>query len=237
MNLTYIFYAITIGIIPALLWLWLWLREDSEHPEPKSMIAISFIAGMIAAPITAIVQMLIAVYIPESSFAFLGTSISSYIILWVIVEELFKFSASFFALKSKYDDEPIDAMIYLITSALGFVAVENTLYALKFISEHGIDSLFASGFSRFIGPSLLHIVTSGIVGLSISLSFYIHGKTKQFYIYFGLITAVVLHTLFNFFILADTELTSLFAFISVWFFAIVLLVSFGIVKKIRAKIL
>ena len=36
------------GLLPALAWLWFWLREDSKHPEPRRLIALAFLAGMVA---------------------------------------------------------------------------------------------------------------------------------------------------------------------------------------------
>ena len=34
--------AVVAGFFPALAWLWFWLREDSEHPEPRRLIALAF---------------------------------------------------------------------------------------------------------------------------------------------------------------------------------------------------
>ncbi len=235
MNGTYIFYAVTIGIIPALLWLWFWLREDNENPEPKHVIIISFVAGMFAAPLAALIQIGAQQLLPDSGFVFAGVFINSYVIMWVIAEELVKFAASFYALRSKADNEPIDPMIYLITSALGFVAVENTLYALQALTSGGIEHLLSSGLTRFVGPSLVHVVTSGIVGLSISLSFYIHGQRKRIYIYVGLLTAILLHTIYNFLIIVNTQRHTIIAFTSVWILAVMLLLAFEIVKKIKKR--
>jgi protease PrsW len=229
-----IFYAVTIGMIPAFIWLWFWLHEDSEHPEPRMMIAIAFVAGMIAAPLALLVQIALQQYLGDSSFLFMGTIINYYVIAWVVAEELLKFAASYFALKNKrIFDEPVDAMIYLITTALGFVAVENTLYALQTITNTGIIDGFINGISRFLGPSLLHIVTSGMLGLSISLSFYLHGRAKRLYIYAGLFTAILLHAFYNFFIIVDTPQLTTIAFTLVWVLAVALVALFEIVKKIK----
>ena len=40
--------ALLLGVAPALCWLWFWLREDKEKPEPKGLITIMFIVGMIS---------------------------------------------------------------------------------------------------------------------------------------------------------------------------------------------
>lgn len=235
MDATYIFYAITIGLIPALLWLWFWLHEDSTNPEPKHVLIISFVAGMFAAPLAALMQLGAQKLFPDGGFLFSGVFISTYIIVWVIAEELVKFAASFYALRNKAMDEPIDPMIYLITSALGFVAVENTLYALQALTKGGVEELLSSGISRFVGPSLVHIVTSGIVGLSIALGFYIHGQRKRMYIYIGLFTAILLHTIYNLLIIVNTQRYTIIAFTSVWICAIILMLAFEIVKKLKKR--
>ncbi len=43
-----ILLALVGGVLPALLWLRFWIREDGDHPEPKAMITLSFLAGMVA---------------------------------------------------------------------------------------------------------------------------------------------------------------------------------------------
>ncbi len=86
------------GVLPALAWLWFWLREDSKHPEPRRLIALAFIAGMIC----------VAVAVPAEKFV-QGYLVGTVMIFtaWSIIEELLKY---FFAyatvLRSSEDDEP-----------------------------------------------------------------------------------------------------------------------------------
>ena len=42
-----IMLAILFGTVPALLWLWFWLKEDKKHPEPRLLIALAFLFGML----------------------------------------------------------------------------------------------------------------------------------------------------------------------------------------------
>ena len=44
-----IIFAISGGILPALIWLWFWLKEDL-HPEPKKAISLTFFFGMLMVP-------------------------------------------------------------------------------------------------------------------------------------------------------------------------------------------
>src|SRR6185503_10263021 len=114
------------GVLPALAWLWFWLREDSKHPEPRRLIALAFIAGMIcvvvAVPIEKAVQPLFA----STTLVFTA---------WSIIEELLKFLFAYATvLRLADDDEPIDPVIYMVTTALGFAAAENTLFLLSPLS-------------------------------------------------------------------------------------------------------
>ena len=49
---------------------------------------------------------------------------------------------------------------------------------------------------RFLGATLLHAVSSGIVGYAIAVSFYKDAQKKQF-LAIGLFFATVLHAMFN----------------------------------------
>jgi len=160
-----LFFALLGGILPALLWLWFWLHEDRLHPEPRVMIMRTFIAGMIAVPLV----------LPLEQFVQRRYALFPFIIilLWAAIEEIFKWAAAYFsALRTKENDEPIDAVIYLLTAALGFAAMENTFFLISLISHAGIIGSLVNGNLRFVGATLLHVLSSGVVGLFLGLSFY-----------------------------------------------------------------
>ena len=48
---TTLLLALLGGILPALLWLWYWLKEDAARPEPRGLIMLAFVAGMITVPL------------------------------------------------------------------------------------------------------------------------------------------------------------------------------------------
>src|SRR3989338_9470647 len=164
MNFQTIFYAVLGGILPALLWLSFWLREDRKHPEPKGLIGKTFLFGMLAVIVVLPFQKGVDAVFPDLMLPA--------IFLWAGLEECFKFAAGYFGgLHSIEDNEPVDPIIYMITAALGFVALENTLFILGplLIGEELTRSVIA-GNLRFIGASLLHVVSSGIVGVSLAFS-------------------------------------------------------------------
>jgi len=49
------------------------------------------------------------------------------VVLWAVAEESLKFIFAYlFVLRNKAVNEPVDVVIYMITVALGFAALENT---------------------------------------------------------------------------------------------------------------
>ena len=220
-------FALLGGVLPALLWLWFWLKQDKKRPEPRGMIILAFVVGMIAVPIVLPFEQLADSY-------FSGTLV---IILWSAIEEVFKYAFAYFAvLRRKAMDEPIDAVIYMITVALGFAALENTLFLLNPIIDGDITNTIINGNLRFLGATLLHTLSSATIGIMIALSFYRKKVFKRSYAFLGLILAIILHSLFNFFIMRQSSEQILYVFFSVWIGIIVLILLFEKVKKIKNKL-
>ena len=221
-------FALLGGVFPSLLWLWFWLKQDKKRPEPRGMIMLAFIIGMIAAPIVLPFEKLSDTY-------FSGTVV---IVLWSVLEEIFKYILAYFIiLKRKAVDEPIDVVIYMITVALGFAALENTLFLINPIMDGNFMNTVINGNLRFLGVTLLHTLSSAIVGVMIALSFYKKKIFKKTYALYGLILAILLHSLFNFFIIKGSGNKILTIFIFVWIGIIILILLFEKVKKIKNKLI
>jgi len=220
-------YAILGGILPALLWLYFWLKEDKKNPEPRKFLLLAFVAGMIA----------VLIVIPFEKYANTYFTGAFLIILWAAIEEIFKFVGAYFSiLKRKVVDEPIDVVIYMITVALGFAALENILFLINLLIDGGITNTIINGNLRFLGATLLHTLSSAIIGIMMAFSFY-HGKTlKKIYTFIGLILAIVLHTLFNFFIIKESGEKILTIFFFVWIGIIILILLFEKIKRIKNPI-
>lgn len=222
------------GLGPALFWLWFWLREDSAHPEPRAFIIRAFALGGLAVIPTYFIERWL------HGFSFFQTGIISCTpgyklfiatAVWVVVEETLKYLAVHLAaLRNAVCDEPIDTMIYLISGALGFAAVENALFISTSFGGGGLVFLLTGSY-RFIGATLVHVVASGLLGGFVALGFY-RPRRRFFYLGLGLTLASVLHTLFNYLILVKCEKGIFSACLLIWLATIFIIFFFERVKKI-----
>ena len=216
------------GIIPSLLWLWFWLKEDEEHPEPKGMLAIVFIMGMISVIAVLPIQKFIQDHV---------SSYESQLVLWASAEEILKYIA---VLAILYDtnnaDEPIDWPIYMITVALGFAALENMLFLLKiFPLSIGTTLSLSTGNLRFLGANLLHAISSAIIGISIGISFYLQEWKRNIFLVFGFIVAIALHSAFNFFIIRNNGNDFLQVLAFLWVVTIIIMLLFEKIRRMSGK--
>ena len=219
--------AILGGVAPALLWLWFWLKEDNQKPEPKGLLTILFVIGMA----------LIIFVVPIQKF--IQNNVNSYewqIGLWATVEELFKFLGVVVLLyKTNRIDEPIDWPIFLITVALGFAAIENTLFLIKPLSLNQTTVGLLTGQLRFLGSTLLHAVSTGTLGIALALSFYTNKFFKGIYLLGGFSLAVALHSSFNFFIMKDSGDNSLSVLGLLWVVTIIIILLFEKIRRMSER--
>ncbi len=227
-NTSALLYSIVGGILPALFWLWFWTREDKLNPEPLQHLLLVFLGGMFIVPLMYPLQKL--------TFDAFGLSATT-LFLWATFEELGKYVVVALLVLYTVDyDEPIDAIIYMITAALGFAALENTLFMLTPLLEGDLFKGFITGNMRFMGASMLHVVCSGILGYCIAREFNGTKIWKMLWRILGLSIAIGLHTLFNLFIIGDANGSKTFlAFAVVWMVAIVILLLFEKIKKAQAR--
>ena len=115
-NLSYVLFA----FLPPVLWLAFYLREDG-HPEPKGLLVATFIGGMLAALAALVGECAWVAVATGSCRGGMGSDVSPFILFAGIslIEEYVKYlPVKFFDTKRKAFDEPIDAMVYMMTSAM-----------------------------------------------------------------------------------------------------------------------
>ncbi len=224
MGSTHFALAFLTGLIPMLFWLWFWLREDKKKPEPFILIVVTFLAGMMVVPAALPLQkMAIDLYD--------GTNV---MFVWVVIEEVLKYTAALLViLWHKAVDEPIDYIIYMITIALGFAALENTLFILNPLTAGDYITVAVTGSFRFLGATLLHVLASATIGVFLAYGFYRSVTMKLFLSSVGLFLAILLHALFNFFIMDASGGGILLIFLFVWMGIVALFLLFEKVKLLE----
>lgn len=224
---------IALTFLPPVLWLIFYLHED-RRPEPKMLLVLTFIGGMASA----IVAIFAELFLLGDRGVFpqlFGITSSSHILLFffviAVVEEYVKYLPFKFLISKRDDfDEPVDAMIYMMTAAMGFAALENALFAIPLFRES-----FFSGIeivtNRFLGANLLHALSSAIVGYFIAKTFL--SPYHHHFIAAGIVTASILHMIFNYLILISRSvpLGFMYLFFLLLVMTIMVLVEFEQLKK------
>lgn len=221
-------FAIFLGFLPGLIWLFFYLQEDI-HPEPKRLILTLFAVGGLTAVPVIIFQLL-----ANDGLKFFGIkNILITIIILALIEECFKFLAAYWTVNHNPEfDEPADAMIYLITAALGFATVENILILGNIFSLQETTlwtTALNTGALRFIGATLLHATASGLLGYFWALG--IAKKNLPGKLGPGLLLAVAIHTIFNYLVLRFSAANFFYPSLFLIATAILVLICFEKLRK------
>jgi len=220
-----LFLAFVGGIIPALLWLWFWLKEDKQKPEPKGLLSVIFIMGVIAVIFVLPIQKFIQAHVVSHGWE---------LVLWATAEEIMKYLAVMIVLyKTNFADEPVDWPIYMITGALGFAALENALFLIKPLSLGATAVGLLTGQLRFLGSTLLHTVSSAIVGIAVGISLHMGGFARKWHFLVGLFLASALHSIFNFFIIKNNGSDFLKVFAFLWVVTIIVMLLFEKIRRMN----
>ena len=227
-----IFISLLIfAILPSFLWLLYYLKKDI-HPEPKRLILYVFIAGAVFAIIGYFFQKAASSFLislAEDNLQLL--SVLPLLYTFVIVafsEEFLKYLAFFFTIKDHSElDEPIDIIIYMITAALGFAALENFIILFT-VSRTTPEMIQISGI-RFLSGTLLHVLASGILG---GFLIYSYNLSKKYLAFVGLLAVSIMHGFYNL-IAGKTDESAFFFFVILLFFIIFALILSVFIKKAR----
>lgn len=222
--------AATLGItgvtfIPVFVWLAFWLFQDWVHPEPRRRLFFAFLAGMLAVPLVLPFQKIASDLLPFDA---------SLLASWAFIEEVVKLGLAWLlVLYHRSVDEPIDFPVYMITVALGFSAVENMLFLFSpFFAAEYLEGAI-TGNLRFLGATLIHVVSSALIGAFLAFSFFRSTLEKWVYVIVGVILATALHTFFNVLILSTGAERILNVFLGVWVGVIFLLLALERIKLLR----
>lgn len=223
-----VFIALIAGIIPALFWLWFWLREDRLHPEPRTLIMLAFLVGMLATALSYPLEMWVDNQVPGFTFEKFAA--------WALIEEGLKWIGIMLLLiYTEYFDEPIDAVVYFITVALGFAALENALFLLTPLSQGDTLAVLKIDNFRFIGATLLHVAASALPGIALAVTFFRRPIRRAGAAAFGLTIAIALHTLFNFSIIVSEGRMLYGIFLILWSMILAVLYACERIKRMAPR--
>lgn len=219
------YFFIILGLLPSFAWLIFYLEED-PHPEPKRLIFSAFLAGAASTFIVLGLQLLFSNWMVAKNLNQL-----TFLPMLVLagIEELFKFLAAYLVVSNnrKEFDEPVDAMIYMVVASLGFAAVENIAVVFK----SGVPSIETTSL-RFIGATLLHSISSGLLGYYWARSLSYRGIGQKINVALtGFLAATLLHTVFNFLIIISEPLVAPTIFLII--FALFILYDFEKLKRYK----
>ena len=220
-------YAFTAGLLPSLLWLFFFTREDAAHNKPRAIIFGCFIGGAIAVIISIFAEKIIADSIIDPTTRYT---------LWAAFEEIVKFMvAGMIIFHTRHTEDPVDAMVYCASVALGFAAIENTLFILGPLSSGSVAQALITTNMRFIGATLVHVVSSAFIGFMVGYVFYHRFFTKFVAACIGVCGAIALHATFNLSIINANSIDTLKAFGWIWGAVVVLIILFEEVKAVHPQ--
>jgi RsiW-degrading membrane proteinase PrsW (M82 family) len=221
------FFAILGGVVPTFLWLWFWMTE-SNNDEPHVILVLGYIGGMLG----------VLILLPLNSYvAHLGLPTNQITILYAILEELIKVSLIAVLAFGSHIYDATDYTIYLVTGALGFSALENTLYLLQPIAHiTDIGSVVITGNLRFFGATVLHTVTVAIVGIFIGIAYPLGSFGKTIAAILGIAAGSLIHIMFNTYIELGTRQGTIIAIAGIWSIALVIIMIFDRLKTYQAQV-
>ena len=234
MTSTTLGYAFLGGLLPSFIWLYFLLKEDARCPAPRSLIALAFIAGMIAVPFALPLEQWSCAQLNGA----LGCKVQNFstLMAWALIEEVLKYAmAALFILWRNAVDEAPDYVIYMITVALGFAAAENMLFLLTPLLGGQIATTLFTDNVRFLGSTLLHVIASASIGFALAFSARKGPIARVGAAALGLILAIALHTAFNMLIISQGASTTLTAFFLVWTVAVVFFAAFEVLKYFQYR--
>ena len=252
-NLISITIAFFGGFLPSVVWLIFW-NHEKKNREPKRALILAFLGGMAAVFLSLLFEKIMYTTNPDKLFSgdmfqsLLGWfkaiasqknfALNQFLLVTLfapVIEEVLKFIFAYIlVLRSKDDNEPIDPIIFMITTALGFAAIENMLFLIDPITSNNLHLSIYTGNLRFIGAMLLHTVSSATIGIFIGFNFFDKKYEEYFWGFVGLVCAIIIHSVFNFFMMSSGP-NYLIVLEVIWIAVIIVLFILEKIKRIRLE--
>lgn len=181
---------LALSVLPGIAWVSFFARHDRNR-EPPAMLMRTFVFGMVSVVPAALLERPLRSVVSGQGAA--GIRMAGALMAIGLIEEGVKLSAAHLAtVGSPHFDEFADGIVYAITAALGFAAVENLLYTMAF----GLNV----GIIRSTVTSLAHASFTGVPGLYLGLLRI--GRTGVESLAASFLGAALLHALYDYLIIS-----------------------------------
>ena len=208
--MTYLLFL--FAVTPPLFLAYLIYKFERYEKAPVGVCLRVFFYGCLTVIPVIIIEPIVIAFINSLFFQiFLGVA---------LVEEYFKFLVvKNYAYKRESFNEPFDGIVYAVIASLGFALVENIGYVFGSAEE---EQLFTA-IARMFTAIPLHALAGVLMGYFLGKAKFDKSNEKTLIVK-GLLSAIILHTAYDYFLLQDNSNLVIFSFVS-------LVVAFYIAKK------
>ena len=119
-------------------------RKDKHEREPLTLLAVSFVYGILSTAVTLILSWPLNAYVVLQPESLMDEFYSAFFKV-ALVEEFSKFLFIRFVLfRNKNFNEPFDGIVYAVMVGMGFATLENVLYVFQFGFETAVWRMFTA---------------------------------------------------------------------------------------------
>ncbi len=195
-SIPFIILSFLLALLPSIFWAAIYLWEDRKEPEPRRILIRLFVAGML----TALASIILQEPIRQATAGTFG--MREFLVIAFIEKGTMLVAAMSLVWHAKDFSQILDGVIYLVAVALGFSFVENFLFFAYWVPSHAGTVELGSALARvslirFLLTTFVHTLTAGISGLALGAARFTTGAARWPIIIVGLAAAVVLHAVFD----------------------------------------
>lgn len=166
--------------------------KDKYEREPFKHVLISFVLGILCAIPAVMMSVFLGNIFPVDYKDLASVAIHAFIVV-AFAEEFAKFLIlKFYAYRQPEFNEPYDGIVYGVIISLGFSAIENILY----VAEGGMSVAILRMFTAVPAHASFGIIMGYYFGLA-----WQHKEFEWKYKLRGLLSAVMLHGVYDFFLM------------------------------------
>lgn len=188
-------FLIGIALAPgAAIGLFIWLRDKYDR-EPLKHMFISFMLGVLCAVPAVILSIILGKFFPVDYQNIISVAVYALVVV-AFAEEFSKYLIlRYYAYRQKEFNEPFDGIVYGAIIGLGFAGIENILY----VADGGLQV----GILRMFTAVPAHASFGIIMGYYFGMAWQYKHRAREFK-FKGLLAAIVLHGLYNFFLMQQS---------------------------------